>query len=159
MKKIMVIVAVFCSLLPASLCFGAGSAVYSRPMQDSESVTHQWVVTCHTDGTVSAPSITGTGYDETISGIILRATIKPGTGDDAPDSSYVVKLNPTTDATIDFLGNIGAANSATVTTADTPVWIVSAFPVRLAGDIVQPYATGCGSANKFTLEIVVQKLH
>ncbi len=161
MKKILTVA--FLSMLFASTALAAGSCNYTTIAGDPKTIIHQWVCLSDSSGNVSSPTITAIGNDSNLLplyGFIFEARIKPGASTLAPTASYVVKLNPVGDATVDLLNGLGAANSATVTTVGSTVDAnVGGLPARIMGDVVQPFASGVGDANQFTLTICIEKVN
>lgn len=148
-------------LLSTSAWAVAGSCVFTKTSYTStvSYVERVWVCTSDAAGAISAPTITGTDYNETIytKGYIQWAEIIPGTGGDAPDAITTFKLLPTTDATLDLLGGLGAAASTTNTTAAIPLDSKNAMPMKITGKALTISATGLGNANKVTLKIYTDR--
>lgn len=137
--------------------WGAGSCTFTeRSSNSSAGIFLQWVCTSDAAGSVSAPTITGTGYDYAYHGRIDDAWVIPGTGGNQPTNGFVVKLHTTTDTTDDLLGAIGAACSNVNTLHDTPLSTTNGFPRALRGEVVRPYASGVGNAKQFTLKIFLK---
>lgn len=154
MKKLFA--AILLVLLFAIQAFAAGSCTFAAD-SDSKVAQLTWVCTSDASGNVSAPTITGAGYNAAYSGRIDTVTVKPGAGADAPSTTFAVKLNPSTDSTIDRLGNMAASCSTTLSKWGMPLDPVNSGPVKVFKEILVPFASSVGNTKQFTLKVVIAK--
>lgn len=138
----------------------AGSVVFSYELSPNADVV-KLIYKCTSDGSgnISSPIITQEGDlayyqpNSLLTGVIGQVRIGPGSAALQPSASFAVQLNKADDATIDFLGGIGAACSNTVTLIDVPGTTVNGAGIALFHDILVPYATGVGVSKSFTIKV------
>lgn len=160
LSSLFVIAAVL--LIPA-LAFCAGSCTFLPGAAANNYYDKQkeltWVCTADGGGNVTNPTITGTWYNATYSGVFTRLQITPATGDDQPTNGFTVYLYPATLVTTtwtadtgggDFLHNL-AASCANDSNTIKDLYDGYITPVHNKGLTVQ--ASGLGAANKFTIKM------
>lgn len=166
MKKLVMIVYFVVYVMYYSVCFAAGSAVYTGPVSDSTGKYQEltWTITCDAGGefTYAAEplNITWTGRTSPLQawfGRIERYIIDPGEGVALTDSSSSVKIVSCTDSTIDFLQGAGAyANlSESNTIADGVVTPISGYVQHLHNDCVVPDLTDMGEGAVVVVKLLI----
>ncbi|MHB8084285.1 MAG: hypothetical protein ACYDHZ_00465 [Dehalococcoidia bacterium] len=138
----------------------AGSVVFSYVLSsDGRVVKLIYQCTSDASGNISAPTITQSGDtsifqpNSLLTGVIGQIRINPGAGSVQPSASFAVQMNKADDATLDFLGGLGASCSNTNTLMDVPSSPVNGAGISLFHDILVPYASGVGASKQFTVKV------
>ena len=163
MKRI-IFVLVGLLLICPSFALAAGSAVHSVILTP-DTVTDVFVITSHTDGTVSSPTITESGVPsgsaylatKVRNGLIKWAEIIPGTGGDAPSAFTTLRVVPTDGTAIDFLGGLGDGASVSANTGAMPLDARNGAPITVINRVFTISASGMGSANIVTIKITTPR--
>jgi hypothetical protein len=163
MKRIFFILLGLLLVCP-TIGLAAGSAVHSVILSP-DTVTDVYVITSHTDGTVSTPTLTESGLTtdspylvtKVRNGLIKWVEIIPGTGGDAPTAFTTLRVVPTDGTAIDFLGGMGDGASVSANTAAMPLDTRNGAPITIINRALTISATGLGDSNKVTIKITTPR--
>src|SRR5574343_1408514 len=151
MKRWLLILALI--VFPAQV-MAAGSCVFTKVYEDPTTLELSYVCTSYTDGTISSPTIAAADATTPRNGVIVKAFVIPGTGDDLPDDNFAVTLTTDKTAANDILeGEFASCDNATITMKS----IYDGYVFPLSSEVLTPGASGMGSANKMTLRLVIRK--
>ena len=110
-------------------------------------ITWSWIA--HTDGKVAAATANAE-TTKAYNGEVVRLVTVPGTGDDAPDDNYTVKIYDEDDVDV-----LMAAATGNRDTANTEQVAASSLGV-VANDKLNLYVEGAGSGNKGTVHLYIR---
>lgn len=145
----------------SQFAFATGSCIFSltegQATGGQQDLTRElsWICTSAANGTISNPTLTGTGASSSYSGVIYRATISPGTGANQPSDNFNLKLYAGTDTTDDLLGGLGTTADNATLVVDTPISATNSFPRAVFNQSLNPAADSMGDANQVTLKLLL----